>query len=99
MLKKAELLMDDVMAEALAKKIDTFERIDRMLSSSERRRNDALREIDRHRSALGAVVRQAIDEGEDALAHFWAKSGPAKDASSRLRCGSEILRSRPSAWQ
>jgi hypothetical protein len=49
----------------IAKKIDTFERIDRMLSSSETRRNDALREIDRHRSALGAAVRQAIDKVED----------------------------------
>jgi hypothetical protein len=66
MLKKAELSMDDVMAEALAKIIDTFERIDRMLASSEARRNNALREIDRHREALGAAVRQAIDEVQDA---------------------------------
>jgi hypothetical protein len=64
-LKRAELSMDDVMAEALAKKIDTFERIDRMLASAEARRNNALREIDRHRSALGTAVRQAIDEVED----------------------------------
>jgi hypothetical protein len=64
-LKRAELSMDDVMAEALAKKIDPFERIDRMLASAEERRNNALREIDRHRSALGTAVRQAIDEVED----------------------------------
>ena len=65
-LKKAGLAMDDVMAEALAKEIDFFERFDRMLASAEARRNNALREIDRHRSALGAAVRQVVDEVEDA---------------------------------
>ena len=64
-LKKAGLGMEDVLAEALSSKIDAFERIDRMLASSEARRNNALREIDRHRSALGAAVRQAMDEVED----------------------------------
>jgi hypothetical protein len=65
-LKKAGLTMDDVVAEAFAEEIDSVERFDRMLASAEARRNNALREIDRHRSALGAVVRQAIDEVEDA---------------------------------
>ena len=65
-LKKAGLGMEDVMAEALSSKIDAFERIDRMLASAEARRNNALREIDRHRSTLGAAVRQAIDEVQDA---------------------------------
>ena len=66
MLKKAGLTMDDVMAEALATEIDSFERFDRMLASAEARRNNALREIDRHRSALGAAVRHVVDEVEDA---------------------------------
>jgi hypothetical protein len=66
MLKKAGLTMDDVMAEAFAKEIDSFERFDRMLASAEARRNNALREIDRHRSSFGAVVRQVVDEVEDA---------------------------------
>jgi hypothetical protein len=65
-LKKAGLTMDDAMAEAFAKEIDSFERFDRMLASAEARRNNALREIDRHRSALGAAVRQVVDEVEDA---------------------------------
>jgi hypothetical protein len=65
-LKKAGLGMEDVMAEALSSKIDAFERIDRMLASSEARRNNALREIDRHRSALGAAMRQVLNEVEDA---------------------------------
>ena len=65
-LKKAGLTMDDAMAEAFAKEIDSFERFDRMLASAEARRNNALREIDRHRSALGAAVRHVVDEVEDA---------------------------------
>jgi len=65
-LKMAGLTMDDAMAEAFAKEIDSFERFDRMLASAEARRNNALREIDRHRSALGAAVRQVVDEVEDA---------------------------------
>jgi len=65
-LQKAQLTIEDVMAETLASKIDTFERIDRMLASAEARRNNALREIDRHREALGAAMRQAIGEVQDA---------------------------------
>jgi hypothetical protein len=65
-LKKAQLTMEDVVAETLEGKIDSFERFDRMLASAEARRNNALREIERHRTALGAAVRQAIDEVQDA---------------------------------
>jgi len=57
--------MQDVIGETLAIKIDYFERIDRMLASSEARRNSALREIDRHREALGAAMRRAVDKVED----------------------------------
>jgi hypothetical protein len=42
-----------------------FERIDRMSASAEARRNNALREIDRHRETVGAGARKAIDEVED----------------------------------
>jgi hypothetical protein len=65
-LRTAQLTMDDVMAETLEDKIDSFERFDRLLASLEARRNNALREIERHRSALGAAVRQVIDEAQDA---------------------------------
>ena len=65
-LQKAQLSIEDVMAETLESKIDSFERFDRMLASSEARRNNALREIDRHREALGAAARQAVNEIEDA---------------------------------
>ena len=65
-LRNAQLSIEDVVAEAMESKIDTFERIDRMLASAEARRNNALREIDRHREALGAAMRLAIDEVQDA---------------------------------
>ena len=64
-LAKAGLTIDEVTAKTLERKIDVFERIDRMLASAEARRNNALREIDRHRDAAGTAVRQAIDEVED----------------------------------
>jgi hypothetical protein len=66
MLGKADLTMNDVMAEALAKEIEAFERLDRILASLEARRNNALREIGRHREALGAAIRQAVDDVQDA---------------------------------
>ncbi len=64
-LPKAQLGVNDLTAKTLEIKLDSFERLDRMLASAESRRNIALREIDRHRSAFGAAVRQAIDEAED----------------------------------
>ncbi len=64
-LDRAGLTIDEVLAKTLESNLDSFERLDRMLASAEARRNNALREIDRHRSALGAAVRQAIDEPED----------------------------------
>ncbi len=64
-LAKAGLTIDEATAKTLESKIDVFERIDRMLASAEARRNNALREIDRHRDAAGTAVRRAIDEVED----------------------------------
>ena len=54
------------MAEALAEVIDAVERFDRMLASAEARRNNALREIDRHRETGGAKRRMALDDIQDA---------------------------------
>jgi hypothetical protein len=55
-----------VLTAALALKIDKMERIDRMITGAEARRNVALREIDRHRATLAAALRQAADEVLDA---------------------------------
>jgi hypothetical protein len=65
-LSKAGLTIDEVTAKTAEDKIDTLERLDRMLASAKARRNNALREIDRHREACGAAARGAIDEIEDA---------------------------------
>jgi len=65
-LKRAELGTDEVTAKTLESRLDSFERLDRMMASAEARRNNALREIDRHREALGTVTRQTIEEIEDA---------------------------------
>lgn len=66
MLKNAGFTMDEVMAEAFAAVIDPFERIDHLLASAEARRNYVLREIDRHREALGAAMRRGVEEVQDA---------------------------------
>jgi hypothetical protein len=65
-LSKAGLTIEEVTAKTLEKKIDVFEKVDRMLASAEARRNNALREIDRHRDALGGGVRRSIEDIEDA---------------------------------
>ena len=65
-LNKAGLTIDEATAKTLQDKLDSFERLDRMLASAEARRNNALREIDRHRDTLGGRVRRSIEEIEDA---------------------------------
>ena len=61
----AGLSMEEATAKTFERKIEVFEQIDRMQASAEARRNNALREIDRHREAAGAAARRAIDEVED----------------------------------
>lgn len=65
-LKKAGLTIDEAMAKTVEKKLDSFERLDRILASAEARRNNALREIDRRRDALARGVHRSIEEIEDA---------------------------------
>jgi hypothetical protein len=62
----AGLSIAEATAKTFESKIEVFEQIDRMQASAEARRNNALREIDRHREAAGAAARRAIDEVEDA---------------------------------
>jgi hypothetical protein len=64
-LDQAGLSQDEVTAKTVEWALDRFERLDRMMASSEARRNNALREIDRHRGALGAATRRGLDEAED----------------------------------
>jgi len=55
------------LTKMLALRIETVERVDRMVAGAEARRNVAWREIDRHRATpLAAALRQAADEVLDA---------------------------------
>jgi hypothetical protein len=58
--------MHDIMAEGLIESIDEVERIDRLITIAENRRNVSLREIDRRRAALGDALRRGVQEAEDA---------------------------------
>jgi hypothetical protein len=53
------------MADALAYRLDTIERIDRLISIVESRRNASLREIERRRAVLGETLRRSVQEIED----------------------------------
>ena len=63
----AGLSIDALMAEALAGKLDDIERIDRLTTIAETRRNAMLREIDRRRAALGEGLRRHVQEVEGEL--------------------------------
>jgi hypothetical protein len=65
-LTKAGLTIDELTAATVESKLDSFERRDRMLASAEARRNNALREVERHRAALGGAARRSVEEIEDA---------------------------------
>jgi hypothetical protein len=64
------------MAEAHVVRLDDIERIDRSLTGAEKRRNSALRELDRHRAAAAALLRQALEGFEGGFTHI---SGGCRD--------------------
>ena len=51
--------------EALAQELDYIERLDRLATIAESRRNASLREIDRRRAVLGETLRRSVQEAED----------------------------------
>ena len=56
--------------------IDLIERIDHLVALSEARRNATVREIDRHRAAVGQTVpRPQIEEGEYRVVETKAAGG------------------------
>jgi hypothetical protein len=57
--------MDGLTADALAKHLDDIERIDRLTTIAEGRRNASLHEIDRRRAVLGETLRRSVQEIED----------------------------------
>ena len=57
--------MHDLVIEALPVKLDEIERIDRLITIAETRRNISLREIDRRRAVLGEALRRNLPDVED----------------------------------
>ena len=65
LLKQAGLDKEAVAAQTLEAKLDTFERIERMVMQSEARRNVMRREIDRHREFLARRLAEVATQTED----------------------------------
>jgi hypothetical protein len=51
--------------EIRGRNLEYIERIDRLITIAESRRNSSLREIDRRRAALGQTLRRSVQEIED----------------------------------
>ena len=64
LLANASLSVDALMVTALAEELDNIERIDRLTTVAETRRNAMLREIDRRRAMLGEALRRQVQEVE-----------------------------------
>jgi hypothetical protein len=64
LLARASLSIDALIAQALPAQLDNIERIDRLITIAETRRNTALRDIDRRRAALGEALRRQVQEVE-----------------------------------
>ena len=56
--------IDALIVQALPMELDKIERIDRLITVAETRRNAMLREIDRRRAVLGEALRRQVQEVE-----------------------------------
>jgi hypothetical protein len=67
MLESAGLTADAVMAETLCENLEAIRTMEAMIAMAERRRNDALCQIERHRVTLAHRARRTVQqlEGED----------------------------------
>jgi len=64
LLTEAGLNIDALMVRALPGELDKIERIDRLITIAETRRNAMLREIDRRRAVLSEALRRQVQEVE-----------------------------------
>ena len=64
LLTEAGLSFDALMIRALPNEVDNIERIDRLTTVAETRRNAMLREIDRRRAVLSEALRRQVQEVE-----------------------------------
>jgi len=65
LLAGASVSIETLTAEALAQELDYIERLDRLATIAESRRNASLREIDRRRAVLGETLRRSVQEAEE----------------------------------
>ena len=80
LLKSGGLTMDTVTAMTLAAKIPQIEAFDRMIMLAGRQRDDALRELQRHRALLAARLRRATADVEADLEVIPANANQTKGA-------------------
>jgi hypothetical protein len=66
LLAAAGASMDSFMADALTEQLEYIERIDRLTTIAEGRRNGMLAEIERRRAVFGTTLRRNVQEIEDA---------------------------------
>jgi len=66
LLTAAGASLDSFMADALTAQLENVERIDRLTTIAEDRRNDMLAEIERRRAVFGAALRRNVQTIEDA---------------------------------
>jgi hypothetical protein len=67
LLASAGSSIDAITADALSRELDNIERMDRLATIAENRRNAVLREIDRRRVVLGQTLRRRLPELEGEL--------------------------------
>ena len=79
---KAGTTVDALIIPHLKQQLDYIDRVDRLASVAEGRRNASLREIDRRRSVLGEKLRRSVQEIEDReLRLIETTTGTGKDAA------------------
>ena len=82
LLAKAGETIDGLMVSHLKNELEYIERLDRLTSIAEARRNASLREIDRRRSVLGEKLRRSVQEIEEReLTLIETTVGKGKDAA------------------
>lgn len=65
-LENAAVTIDDLVVKSMqGRELEYIERIDRLTTIAESRRNSSLREIDRRRAILGETVRRTMQKMED----------------------------------
>jgi hypothetical protein len=81
LLASAGSSIDALMVQVLPGELDKIERIDRLATIAETRRNAMLREIDRRRAVLGEALRRQVQEVEGEFKVIEKASAETKSAA------------------